>query len=322
MPIGPTMDQVWAVDPVLTNLVNSRANADEDFVADAAFPPVYNEGIDRGTIYLLHTGMVGAGNREIDRGEGSTYTEVGFQPSTTSFACREYGAVAAVGRHSQAISQVGMDLMEIAAMVVGHEVLIQRELRAVATFFGNADWGANEQTLGAAAQWDDAGGAPLANFWTAKRSVKLNGRANANACMMGFDSLRVAVGNGDITSLMPSASRQGQITMSDLVSRLAEAFEIENLYVGRAVRNTASLNQTEVYGFILTDNMLLWRQEPAASVNASGGAQFASTDGGQATVTERWFDMETRKDKVRTRETRDELVIDANKGYLTINCAN
>ncbi len=320
-PLGPTRDQIRNVDPVLTNLMSARMNADEDFVGDAAFPPLYEEGRVTGNVSLMNTGGKSAGNQEITRGASSPYSRVGFQPSFTAFRCLEYGAFAGIGPDMRAESQVGKDLLELAAEVVSAEVMIQRELRIANTFFVAGGW-TNNVALGGAAQWDDAGGTPLANLWTAKRNVKLNGLANANAMLIGYDGFRVAVQAGDITGLIPADVRQSQITMSALQQRLAEAFEFDNVFVGRAVRNTANLGQAETMGFILTDNALVYRHEPATSVNAAAAAQFASTDGGQATVIDRWFDDDTREDRVRSRETRDELVIDALKGSLITDLAN
>lgn len=316
---GPTHDQVRAVDPVLTSVVNMRDNADTDFIADRAFPPDYEEGRSSGTIFTMNGGFRSAGNREIDRGVGSPYARVGFTPSSTSFNCREYGASAALDRGLRAKSQIPMDLPQLYALVCLREVQIQRELRCVTAFFGTGDW-TNEQTLGAAAQWDDAGGTALADLWTAKRTVKLNHGSDPTVGVIGYDGFRVAVQNGDITGLMPSATQQSQITFSQLAERLAEAFELRELYVGRAVRNTSDEGQAEAYGFVWTDNLLVFARGEGQM--ASSAMQFASTDGGSATVTDRYFVEDTREDVVRVREERDELVVDALGGYLTINLAN
>ena len=320
-PLGPTRDQIRTVDPVLSGMVNARMNADADFIGDRAFPPLYEEGRVSGQVSLLNTGMASAGNIEIDRGSGSRYAEVGFVPSFLAFACREYGVMVAIDDELRSQSQVGLDLNELAAIRAGHEVQIQRELRLVNAFFGTGDW-TNEATLGAAAQWDDAGGTPLANIWTGKRAVKINSGVEANAAIIGWDGFRVAVQNGDITALVPADSRQSQITLTALQARLAEAFELASLFVGRAVRNTANLLAAETFAFIWVDNLLIFRHEPAGSVNAAAAAQFASTAGGAPPVTDRWFDDDIRSQKVRVRETRDELVIDALKGHLTLDLAN
>ena len=152
--------------------------------------------------------------------------------------------------------------------------------------------------------------------------IKINSGVEANAAILGWDGLRVAVQNGDVTALVPADSRQAQITVTALQARLAEAFELAALHIGRAVRNTANENQAETFAFIWADNLLVYRAEDAGSANAAAAAQFASTEGGAPTVVDRWFDDMTRQQFVRVRETRDELVIDALKGHLTIDLAN
>lgn len=319
---GPTRDQVRNADPVLTTLMNLRDNADTDFVADRAFPVAYSSGQVTGQVARIQTGMRGAGAIEIDRGAHSPYAQVGFNAGWVTYTCREYGAEVAIDAEMRGQSQIPMDLQQLAAIRALREVQIQRDLRCVTAFFGTGDW-TNEATLGAAAQWDDAGGDPLVDLWTAKRAVQLNASKTPNALLLGWDGFRVAVQSGDITGLMPSAVRQSQMTLSELEARLAEAFEFRSLYVGRAVRNTANLISTnvETLAFVWVDNALIFYRSEGG-LESSAGMQFASTEGGSATVTDRYFKDETREEVVRVRETRDELVIDLLAGYLIIDLAN
>ncbi len=317
---GPTQNQVRAVDPVLTAWMSTRGNEDSDFIADLVFPPTYKEGDVSGTYFTQTTDVRSAGNIELNRGVGAPYPRVGFGLGTATFNTIEYGVEVAIDRKLRGQSQAPIDLQQLAAIRAQREVEIQRELRVVAAMFGTGDW-TNESTLGAGAQWDDAGGDPLADIWTAKRSVKLNSGKNANTMVLGWDAFRVLVQNGDVTGLMPSATRQSQITFTELQMRLAEAFEIDRVFVGRSVRNTANQGQTEAYGFIWTDNMWIGHI-PSSGPEGPSFAQFASTDGGAPTVVDRYFEDNTRSEVVRVREERDEAVVDAVAGHLTIDCAN
>jgi len=321
LPGGPTGNQVRQVDTALTKWINSRAQSSSVFIADQLFQPDHNAGMTSGTYFRRLANTVSAGNVEIEHADGADYARVGFPFAAATFNTREFGVEVPLPRRTQAMSQVPLELKQVAAEVAEQEVMIARELRVINAMFGTGDW-TNEATLGAAAQWDDPGADPLANIWAAIDAVELNSRQPVNVGAIGFDGMRVAVQNADLTGLMPAATRQTQITFDELAARLASAFGIERLLVGRAVRNTANLGAAETPARMWTDNLWLGYVNPGGSVGSSF-AQFSGTDGSAGpTAVDRYFSDKQRTDVVRVREDRAQQVVDVLAGYLIINLAN
>lgn len=319
MPRGATAAGVRAVNPILTQWMVVQADKDDAYIADLAFMPTHRPGESTGTIRLATSDFKSFSNQTVDRAAGGPYEEVGLNLTSTTYTTRRYGVQVPVNDDLRSEHDAPMSLERLATLRAMREVQIRREVRVAAAMFVTGVW-TTETTLGAAAQWDDPGGDPLGNLWTMKRGIKLASAADAKVGIMGWDTFRVAVQNGDITSLMPSATRQGQITLSELAQRLREAFEIEKLFIGRAIRNTAVEGDTESNAFIWTDNFALVNV-PDGDLEAPAFAQIASTVGGPTVVTQ-FRREETEDDVVRVKENRDEIVIDADQGALLINTAN
>ena len=325
VPPGPTQRMVRAVDPVLTGVINDRGNDAADYIGDLAFVPNYEDGRVTGTYFRRINAAVSFGNRDIRRATGGPYAEIGLNLTTAAFSCEEFGVNVKIDRKLMRQSQVPLDLLELAALVADDEVRLQRDIRIAAAMFVVNVWGdgagSGDNALGAAAQWDDGGGVPLQDLWTSKRFVKLNSRKTANTGVIGWDGLRVALLNGDVTGLLPSAIRRSMVTLTELEQRLAEGFDLSRFFVGKSVRNTAAEGQAEVNAFTWTDN--LWvGYVPDSGPQLCAFMQYASTDGGAPTVAERWFDPETNIHGVRAREERDEVVCDSMAGHLTLDLAN
>ena len=308
------------VDPVLTQWMVVQGNDDSAYIADLAFAPNYREGRSTGTFFRADTDLKSFGNTQVTRAKGGPFHRGSLNLTNATYQTLPYGFEIPIDDDLARESQTPMQLEQLATLRAEAEVKIRREMRCAATMFVTGAW-TNEATLGAAAQWDDAGGDPLGNLWTAKRAVKLASGKDVNTAIMGWDSFRVAVQNGDLVSLMPADTRTAQLTLSGLANRLREAFEIDRLYIGKAIRNTANEGIAEVNAFVWTDNMWLGHI-PASGPEGPAFAQFASTSGGAPTVVDRYREEAITSDIVRVRENRDEVVVDADAGYLIINIAN
>ena len=320
---GPTQRQGRAVDQVLTGRLASRINADTMYVGDRAFPPLYLEGQDTGTYFRLSGNMRSAGNINIQMAVGAATPKVGFTPTSATWRCDPFGVAVPLPRVTAASSQMDR-LDEVCQSRAYSEVMIARDVRLAAAMFVTGVWG-NETTLGAAAQWDDAAGAPLQDLETAKRTALLASGKEPDTLILGYDSARVAKLNGDVTSLIPSAARTGIVSDDELADLLARKLGFKRLLIGSATRNTANEGVAETYGFIWTDNALVCytgadgqgdgRELPA-------GGQIASTVGGAPTVVDRWYDDDAMSDYIRVREQRAWAFYDNAGGYLIINTAN
>ena len=325
---GPTSLQVRAVDPVLTGLMSLHANAKAAFIADAAFPPTYRAGEHTGTYFRAHTDFGGHAVTDIHRAPGDGYRRGGFNLTNATYRCVEYGWETPIDRALAAGPQTPISLEELAATLSLHEVMIARERRVRDAAFITGQW-TTEATLGAAAQWDDGGGAPLANHWTAIETVMTQTKSakRPNAAIYGQASFRVLIQNQDFTTLIPQAQSTSMLSEDQLMQVLAGAFGLKKVFVGRAVESTAvaQADLGETLAFILPDNALIFyapELDPEGGRQLGAFGQIASTDGGAPTVVDRYYEDDKRCDVARVREQRAEVVYDAGAGYLILDCAN
>ena len=322
MPAGVSRAAVRPVDPVLTRWMVVQAQRETAFIADIAFPPDYREGESSGTFFRATDGFRTFGNQDIERAPGAPFERLSFGLTSATFRTQSFGVEIPIDDDLAAESQTPMQLSRLATIRGMREIMVRREVRVAAACFVTGVW-TSETTIAGGSEWDAAAGDALGNIWTCKRQVLLDSGQDANAAILGYDTFRVAVQNGDLQSLMPDAQRVGQLTELQLAANLREAFEVETLMIGRSVRVTSREGATEVAGFTWTDNALFYHKGEGAEGDGSPGAfaQFASTSGGSPTVVETYRDEGILSDVVRVRENRDEVVVDPDQGHLLINCA-
>src|SRR5210317_1257454 len=88
MPTLPTVNDVQAVDPVLTNLLIGYMQADDRFVASSVFPPVAVDK-DSGTYYIV-TKKYNFFDDLDSRAPGAPFPTVDFGVSTATYSTKQY----------------------------------------------------------------------------------------------------------------------------------------------------------------------------------------------------------------------------------------
>ena len=323
---GPTSLQVRPVNPVLTGLMSLHAQSQTQFIADQAFPPTYRPGEHSGTFLRAHTDWGSFGLHDIHRAPNSEYRSGGFGLTNAAYTAIEFGFEVGVDRSLAAGSQTSITLERLAGIRALAEVMIARERRVRDAMFVTGIW-TSEATLGAAAQWDDAAGAPLVNIWTRLEAImtQTKGAKKANGAVMGQGAFRVLIQNNDFTNLIPQAQSTSMLSESQLEAVLAAHFNLKRVFVGRSVEQTANEAAAEVEAFIWGDNCWLGylpQLDPEGAQQLGAFGQIASTDGGAPTVTEMYYEEKVRSDVVRVREQRAEPVYDADAAGLILDCAN
>ena len=208
-------------------------------------------------------------------------------------------------------------------MATGHSqaiVDIKREERFNTAFMLTGVWGT---TTTLTDSWNEPAGSPRDNFWTAIEAIELACGKRPDTCVLGMTAFADLVRNGDMTGLIRSSDRRGQLSGEELNEALAVHFGLKRVFVSHAVHNTANVGQPEVPAHIVADSCLLCYAGPGGQGDGAelpGGGHIAATDGGSPTVVDRWYEDGPRTTWVRAREDRDEVVFDAAAGYLYLNC--
>ncbi len=245
----PQPNQASFVDPVSTSFsVQFRQDADS-FVFNKVFPTVPTDvqsakfyTFDRSTWHLDDAQR---------RGDSEESAGSGYTLSNTSYFCDVWALHKDCGAQTKANhNRQPLDWRRNATQFITERLMIKAEREWAAAFFVTGVWGT---TTTPANLWSDfVNSDPLGDVETAKRTVLINTGSIANTMVIGYDVYRRL-------KLHPDIRDQVKYTSDRTVTaaKLAEIFEVDNVYVCRTMYNSAVENETASYGFVHGKHALL-----------------------------------------------------------------
>lgn len=271
----PTVKDVQAVDPVLTNILVGYQQADNRFVASRVFPSVSVDK-DSGTYYIF-TKNYWFLNQMQTRAPGAQYARADFGVETSTYTTLQWALAKAIADEERANSQLPMDLEEAAIRWLAQQALIRKELSFATDFMKTTVWGTDDDD--SATDWDDfSAGDPIANSLTAKRTISQNSGQEPNTMVLGLVVHEALVNHPDILDRI----KYTQVaTMGSVEAALANMFGVQNYLVGKATYS----NTNEAASFsatpIIDDDCLFCYVTPTPGIfTASAGYTFAWGPGG------------------------------------------
>src|SRR5574341_370527 len=209
MPL-PTVSDVQAVDPVLTNLLLGYMQADSRFVAERVFTPVSVDK-DSGTYYIA-TKKYWFLREMKARAPGDTYPKAGFTFSTATYTTLQKALAHPIPDEVRANSQIPMDLETLGLRWLAQQALIEKEVMFSTDFMVTGVWGTDDNN--ATTDWDDfASGDPVNDVLTAKRTISNNTGQDANTIALGYIVHQALINHPDILDRIKytAAATQGAI---------------------------------------------------------------------------------------------------------------
>ena len=104
----PTITDIQAVDPVLTNLLIGYQQTDDRFVASRVFPPVSVDK-DSGTYYIVTKKYWFLDGLQ-ERPDGGAFPDLGYGVSTTTYTTLQYAGQETISDEKRANNQMPMEL--------------------------------------------------------------------------------------------------------------------------------------------------------------------------------------------------------------------
>src|SRR3990167_5518852 len=181
MPL-PTILDVQAVDPVLTNLLVGYMQEQTRFVASRVFPPVL---VDKksGTFYVF-TKKYWFLDEVKQRAAGDSFRRGGYGVGTDTYKTLLWGLEHPMADETRDDSQVPMSLEEAGLRWLATQSLIRKERAFATDFMVVSVWGTDDNN--SATDWDDfASGDPAANVKTAQRTILTNTGMLPNTMVCG-----------------------------------------------------------------------------------------------------------------------------------------
>lgn len=310
----PTINDVQAVDPVLTNMLLAYMQADSRFVASRVFPIVRTEK-DSGTYYTF-TKKYWFTDLLAPRAPGGPFAQIGFGVETATYATRQFAGMVAIADEVRNNSQVPMDLEQAALRLLAQKSLIRKERAFAADFMAASVW--TSQDNNAATDWDDfSAGDPVSNIITAKRTVSNLTGLDPNTMALGYIVHQALMSHPDIVDRIAYTA---QATMATVESALGAILGIDNYLVSKASYNSANEGQDASMAAIVDDDALICYANPSPSIfAASAGYTFAWPGGGADGQIFRFRDDKQHADELQHKEQWDQKAVAADCGYIYLD---
>ena len=319
----PTQSDVHVNRP-LTNVAIAYLQSSMDFVADRVFPAV---PVSKQTdLYRIYPRDFWMRSEMRLRAPGTRAATVGYELSTTPYRCDVFALAHPIPDQVRANADADVMLDKNGTNLLMQQGLLKKEIDFVTDFFDTGKW-TNELAGVASApvpgtsflQWSDANSTPIEDISDAKRYVRSQTGMEANKLTMGrkvFDDLK---NHPDVVDRIKHGGQHGASSPAKVnLNTLSMLFEVDEILIMNAVRNTAAEGQTGAYSFIGGNHALLTHTPASPSTEVpSAGYTFGWTGllGADARAGRmlRWRDEPIHSDVIEAelaydqKQTADEL---------------
>lgn len=310
----PTLNDIQAVDPVLTNILVGYKQADTRFVASQVFPAVPVDK-DSGTYYVLSKQYFFMDEMK-RRAPGDPVARGGYGVSTATYAAAQWALEHKIPLEHRANNQMPLGLETIGAQWLAQQSMIRKERAWASDFMAASVW--TTQDNNATTDWDDyTSGDPLKDLRTGRRGISQLTGQTPNALVVGEivdDALNTH------PDILDRVKYQLVATNQNVRASLAAVLGVEQYLVGLGIYNSAVEGQTAVYAPIIDDDALLLYVNPTPQLMApSAGYTFTWDGGGGIGQVVTYPEQSTRSDILQLVEAWDQKVVAADLGAIWLD---
>jgi len=290
--------------------------SNDEFIGLAVSPLI---GVDRkAATYpaITRESLIRTG--DVKRASRSAYNRDSFETKDKTYSCNEYGSEQAIDDSERAFYKNDFDAAKLATMTAGRRILQGQEVRI-------ADAVMNTTTFTGAALYTDNSGTPWATIETdikaqvlaAKEQVRTNCGMEPNSLIIGKPTLNSLLKN----KLILDAVKYTRLaTVKEIVGALAAYFDLDQILVGKGVKNTgkegAAFSKADIWSDLYAMVALLAKGSDLIEPALMRTFNWVQDGSAAGLVVEEYREEQTRSNVYRARHTVDEEVIDAYFGHL------
>jgi hypothetical protein len=291
----PTVYDVHPVDPIITQLAVSYAQAMDNFIALKVFKPIMQD--DPSGQYFIFPKNDWFRDEMQRRAPGTPAEVTGFGLNTAHFQTSVFALKEILDQQVRAASQLAnLERAKVRHLV--QKYLIRLETQWATDYMTTGIWGTDYAVTN---QWSNMStGDPRGDVIAGKGLVLGTTGQEPNTMVVGYPTWQAIKQH-------PELLDQFKYTSPDSITQemAARFFEIDNFLIARAVKATNREGETPAYSFVIGKMAWLGYVDPAPTPEegtpTAGNIVFWSecTDGlpnANAGVTS-WYDQETRADK-------------------------
>lgn len=296
---------------LLTNLSVQYYNEPSEFMAPFIFPSVSVPKLSD-TYWIYNSGDFLRDDVQL-RGPGAMYPEVGYGGTTDTYRLVQYALAADVPDEvrDNADSPLAPDADAVAMLVQKFLIASERRAAAVAT---STSVVTQNKTLSGTQKWSDyANSDPIADIWTARKTIRRASLRKPNKIAMGEqvweDSLVSHPAFIERIKYTERATPDRQMTA------MKDMFQVSDIRSSGVIYNAAAKGATSSFGDIWGDDFLIFYSAPSFSLRSvSFGFTLTWMSTGPVITTKR-DDLRDR-DVHRGKHTCQEKVISPEAAYL------
>ncbi len=310
---NPTVNSVH-LDAVLTNMSVAYMQDANNFIADKVFPvvPVSKQS----DVYYTYSKADFLRDEFKKVADGAASPEAGYNLGTGTYYCDVWKLSHVIGDQRRANSDNPLDPDRDAVNFLTQQALIKRERQFVSDVFTTGVWGTDVTGGTGFTVWSDQSGSdPEVDIDTARETILKNTGLEPNTLVLGYQVYKALTRH-------PLVKEQYKYTSSDSITpqMLAKTFDLGNIYISRAVYNSAAEGATASYGFAAGKNALLCYVAPSVGLmTPTAGLTMSWTGMGGANVGVYRYDlrgMGRPADKIELAMAYDNKVISTDLGYF------
>jgi hypothetical protein len=247
----PTRSQVHAVDTPLTNVSTAYIQSANNFIATKVSPIV---PVDHKTDkYYTYTKADWLRDEAKPRADATESAGSGWGMSTGSYSCDVFALHKDIGDQVRANADAGINLDADAARFLAQRMLLRQEIQWVTDMFTTSVWATD---LTPTNLWSDfAASDPIEDIETGKETIISTTGQEANTLVLGYQVARKLRNHPDIIDRLKGVMAVTGNTVNDAM--LAQIFGVKNVYVAKAIKNTAVEGETAAYSFVMGKHALL-----------------------------------------------------------------
>lgn len=310
---NPTVNSTH-IDAVLTNMSVAYVQDANNFIASKVFPvvPVSKQS----DVYFTYSKADFLRDEMKKVADGSASPEAGYSLSTGTYYCDVWKLGHVIGDQRRANSDNPLDPDRDAVNFLTQQALIKRERQFVSDVFTTGVWSTDVTGGTGFTRWSDqAGSDPEIDIDAGRETILSNTGLEPNTLVLGYQTYKALTRH-------PLVKEQYKYTSSDSITpqMLAKTFDLQNIYISRAVYNSAAEGATPSYGFAAGKNALLCYVAPSVGLmTPTAGATMSWTGIGGQEVAISMYDlrgMGRPADKVEISTAFDIKVISPDLGYF------
>lgn len=310
----PTQTEVH-VDAILTGISVAYMQNASNFIASRVFPVV---GVEKQTDkYYTYDKNDWFRDEAQQRADATESAGSGYGLSTASYSCDVFAFHKDIGYQTRANADNPLNLDRDAVAFVTQMMLQKQERKWVSDYFTTGVWATDVVGGSNFTVWSNYSTSdPIEDVETAKETILSTTGYEPNTMVIGYQVFRKLKHHPDVVDRIKYTSAEN-IT----AAMLARMFELENLYVAKAVKATNNEGETAAYAFTHGKHAWIGYVAPNPSLmTPSAGYTFqwngVSQGLGENVGISRWWMQNIKADRVEGEIAFDNKVVATDMGYF------